>query len=69
MPFYTNIWKNFVEYVSTFEPYKPHKDKLIFFLGNSGNPPTGFKDRSLAWYNPVSNRFKFNCGYRVCCNV
>ena len=69
MSYCANIWDNFVKYVSTFKPYVQHKDSFIEFFGNSRTPPSGFGSRALSWYNPVSNRFRFNCGYRMCINV
>ncbi len=69
MSFYRNIWSNFVEYISTFKPYAEHRDKFIQYFGNFPGAQAGFKDRALSWYNPVSNRLKFNCGYRFCLNV
>ncbi len=69
MSWHDKIWFNFVDYVTTFEPYKIHSENFIQYFGNDKKPSTGFKNRSLNWYNPVSNRFKFNCGYRMNCNV
>jgi DNA repair photolyase len=69
MSWHNQIWPNFVEYVTTFEPYKKHSENFMQYFGNNKTPSTGFKNRSLSWYNPVSNRFKFNCGYRMNCNV
>lgn len=69
MAYYSNIWNNFVEYISKFKPYAEHREKFIQYFGNPQTAQTGFKDRALSWYNPVSNRFKFNCGYRFCLNV
>jgi len=67
--FYSNIWGNFEKYVNTFEPYAEHREKFLTYFGNMPGKAPGFKTRALAWYNPVSNRFKFNCGYRMCLNI
>jgi len=69
MSWFNRIWPNFEEYISTFEPYKIHSENFIQYFGNGKQPSTAFKNRSLSWYNPISNRFKFNCGYRMVCNV
>ena len=69
MSWFNNIWPNFEEYITIFEPYKIHSENFIKYFGNDKKPSTGFKNRSLSWYNPVSSRFKFNCGYRMVCNV
>lgn len=64
-----DTWANFKEYVSGSSLYKAHAKTFIEFFGNNGPASTAFKDRSLAWYNPVSNRYHFDCGYRMGCNV
>lgn len=69
MSWHSQIWPNFVDYITTFEPYKKYQEQFIDYFGNGKTPSTGFKNRSLSWYNPVSSRFKFNCGYRMVCNV
>lgn len=50
MSWHSQIWPNFVEYVTEFEPYKENSEKFIHYFGNDKNPSTGFKNRSLSWY-------------------
>ncbi|MCG8339619.1 MAG: hypothetical protein MJE63_34350 [Proteobacteria bacterium] len=69
MSWHSQIWPNFLQYLKEFEPYKKHQEQFVRYFGNRKQPPTGFKNRSLSWYNPVSSRCKFNCGYRMVCNV
>jgi hypothetical protein len=54
--FYDKTWTNFVNYVSTFEPYVADKDQLIGYFVNPAGKAPGFKSRSLGWYNPISSR-------------
>ena len=64
---YQAIWTNFQSYLSSFTPLSEHKEKFLAYFGN--DEQTGFRNRALALYNPVSNRRNFNCGYRLCINV
>ena len=66
---FENIWNNFTEYVSSSPPYAGFREKLLAYFGNPGGRKPGFRHRALGWYNPVSDRFRFNCGYRMCINA
>jgi DNA repair photolyase len=67
MNYHEQFWSNLVEYASNFAPIIPFHKGLIAYLGD-GNK-TAFRQRELAWYNPISNRFRFNCGYRFAIGV
>lgn len=71
MNYMYKIWPNFEKYVTSFQPLAPYADKLTAYFGNGDGTksPTAFRNRELAWYNPISDRFRFNCGYRLCINV
>ena len=56
MSYHEKTWPNFVDYLSWFEPYAKFRERFVAYFGNSNAPPTGFRNRTLGLYNPLSNR-------------